>query len=107
LILQDAFLKDRIADRHRGEMVAAFCHGGVIAAVLQHVAQSGPGTFFGVRHTSINHLVIQTWPEWTAGDTAGEVGLGASAKTERQWIIRSFNDGAHAGGLTGDHLPHS
>lgn len=98
---------DRIADRHRGEMVAAFCHGGVIAAVLQHVAQSGPGTFFGVRHTSINHLVIQTWPEWTAGDTAGEGGLGAIAKTERQWIIRSFNDGAHAGGLTGDHLLHS
>ncbi|MDH4279051.1 MAG: histidine phosphatase family protein [Acidimicrobiia bacterium] len=92
----------RIADRHRGEMVAAFCHGGVIAAVLQHVAGSGPGTFFGVRHTSINHLVIQRPLE----ATAGEGGLAASGEGERQWIIRSFNDGAHAGGLTEDHLPN-
>ncbi len=102
---------ERIADRHRGEMVAAFCHGGVIAAVLQHVARSGPGTFFGVRHTSINHLVIQApWPPADRGTTeraAAEGGLGGGAASERQWIIRSFNDGAHAGGLTGDHLPQS
>ncbi|MDH3301531.1 MAG: histidine phosphatase family protein [Acidimicrobiia bacterium] len=96
---------DRIADRHRGEMVAAFCHGGVIAAVLQHVSGSGPGTFFGVRHTSINHLVIQTSFDPSSDDGTGEGGLGAGGTTERQWIIRSFNDGAHAGGLTGDHLP--
>lgn len=96
---------DAIADRHRGQMVAAFCHGGVIAAVLQHIAGSGPGTFFGVRHTSINHLVIQTPPDWMDNGDPGEGGLGATTDTGRQWIIRSFNDGAHAGGLTGDHPP--
>lgn len=97
---------ERIADRHQGEMAAAFCHGGVIAAVLQHVARSGPGTFFGVRHTSINHLVIQA-PFGSPTDGGGDGGLGATATSERQWIIRSFNDGAHAGGLTGDHPPGS
>lgn len=96
---------DRIAARHRGDMVAAFCHGGVIAAVLQHVAGSGPGSFFGVRHTAINHLVIQAPFDPSSDGDAGEGGLGATGDMDRQWIIRSFNDGAHAGGLTGDHLP--
>ena len=96
-----------MADRHRGEMVAAFCHGGVIAAMLTHIAGAGPGTFFGVRHTSINHLVVQAPFGSADPPDAGEGGLGATASghAERQWIIRSFNDGAHAGGLTGDHLP--
>ncbi len=96
---------ERIAESHRGEMVAAFCHGGVIAAVMQHVAGSGPGTFFGVRHTSINHLVVQSPFGATGNGSDGESGLSGTATSERQWIIRSFNDGAHAGGLTGDHLP--
>ncbi len=96
---------ERIADRHPGEMVAAFCHGGVIAAVLQHVAGSGPGTFFGVRHTAINHLVIELPFGVVTGGDAGEGGLAAVAASDRRWIIRTFNDGAHAGGLTGDHLP--
>lgn len=96
---------EAMADRHQGEMVAAFCHGGVIAAMLTHVAGSGPGTFFGVRHTSINHLVVQTPFGSNPAAGAGEGGLEASATSKRQWIIRSFNDGAHAGGLTGDHLP--
>ncbi len=96
---------DRLADRHGGEMVAAFCHGGVIAAVLQHVAGSGPGTFFGVRHTSINHLVIQAPFGQSAGSVDGDGGLSGGRPSDRQWIIRTFNDGAHAGGLTGDDLP--
>lgn len=95
---------ERMADRHRGEMVAAFCHGGVIAAALAHVARTGPGTFFAARHTSINHLVIQdpfgTTPDSVTGDRGR---VAAVAADERQWIIRSFNDGAHAGSLTGDH----
>ena len=92
----------RIAERHRDEMVAVFCHGGVIAAVLQFAAGSGPGTFFGARHTSVNHLVIQ---EAELGDDLAEVGAEDGVESERHWIIRCFNDAAHAGGLTGDHLP--
>ena len=95
---------ERLASRHEGEMVAAFCHGGVIAAVLQHAARSGPGTFFWVRHTSINHLVIQIPPDSPPAGGTGDDGPGGRSD-DRQWIIRSFNDGAHAGGLTGDHLP--
>jgi hypothetical protein len=43
--------------------------------------------------------------EPSSDGSTGEGGLGAAGTAERQWIIRSFNDGAHAGGLTGDHLP--
>lgn len=72
---------ERIAAAHPGELVAAFCHGGVIGAILAHAARTNPFTFNGARHTSISHLVI---------NPSG-------------WVIRSFNDGAHAGMLTVDH----
>ncbi len=72
---------ERIAAAHPDELVAAFCHGGVIGAVLGHVAGVNPFTFNGSRHTAIAHVVV---------NPSG-------------WVIRTFNDGAHAGRLTEDH----
>ncbi len=72
---------ERIAAAHADELVAAFCHGGVIGAVLGHAAGVNPFTFNGSRHTAIAHLVIQP----------------------SGWVIRSFNDAGHAGRLTADH----
>ena len=72
---------ERIAAAHPNQLVAAFCHGGVIGALLAHATGTNPFTFNGSRHTAISHLVI---------DSAG-------------WVVRSFNDGAHAGRLTVDH----
>ncbi len=74
---------ERIASRHAGEMVAAFCHGGVIGAVLGTLAGVNPFTFNGSRHTAISHLV----------------------RNPTGWVIRSFNDGGHAGPLTADFTP--
>lgn len=71
----------RIAAAHQDELVAVFCHGGVIGAVLGHAAGVNPFTFNGSRHTGISHLVI----------------------TPDRWTIRAFNDGGHAGHLLGDH----
>ena len=71
----------RLAEAHRDELVAAFCHGGVIGAVLGHAAGVDPFTFNGSRHTAIAHLVVQP----------------------SGWVIRSFNDAGHAGRLTADH----
>ena len=72
---------ERIAAAHPDQMVAVFCHGGVIGAVLGDTAGVNPFTFNGSRHTAISHLVLQP---------SGRV-------------IRSFNDAAHAGRLTADH----
>lgn len=77
-----------IAEAHPDELVAAFCHGGVIAAVLGAVMDVGAMRFAGARHTSISHLVIEPPTE-----------------DPSTWTLRLFNDGAHSGGLTGDHLP--
>ena len=71
----------RIGISHRDQMVAVFVHGGVIGAILGHIAESNPFVFAGARHTSISHIIV---------DDAG-------------WVIRSFNDGAHSGRLTVDH----
>lgn len=71
----------RIAKAHPGEMVAAFCHGGVIGAVLGALSGTGAFTFLGARHTSINHVVL---------NPSG-------------WVIRSFNDSSHIGTVAADH----
>jgi probable phosphoglycerate mutase len=78
----------RIAERHRDDegLVAAYCHGGVISAILGWVMGVGARRFFGARHTSISHLVVST----------------PSTEAER-WTLRLFNDGSHAGPLTADH----
>jgi len=74
---------ERIALNHPGEMVAVFCHGGVISALLQHATSTPPLTFRGVRNASINHLHV----------------------SEDEWLVRTFNDGAHIGPLHGDNDP--
>jgi probable phosphoglycerate mutase len=76
----------RIATAHPDQLVAAFCHGGVIAAVLGAVMGVGAMRFTGARHTSISHLVIEPPSDEPTG-----------------WTLRLFNDGSHSGGLTGDH----
>jgi broad specificity phosphatase PhoE len=78
----------RIAARHDEGLVAAFCHGGVIAAVLGYAMGVGARTFTGARHTSISHLVV----ELPGSDPA-------------HWTLRLFNDGSHAGTLTADNHP--
>lgn len=71
---------ERIVGRHANELVAVFCHGGVIGAILGHAAGVNPFTFNGSRHTGISHLVVNP----------------------TGWVIRSFNDGGHSGRLTVD-----
>lgn len=78
----------RIASAHPDQLVAAFCHGGVIAAVLGYVMEVGAMSFNGARHTSISHLVIEQ-----PGDNP------------QDWTLRLFNDGGHSGSLTADHAP--
>ncbi len=77
----------RIAEHHMGHggLIAAFCHGGVIAAVVGYALGIGALTLAGARHTSISHLVIE--------HPAIDVG---------RWTVRLFNDGSHAGTLTSD-----
>jgi 2,3-bisphosphoglycerate-dependent phosphoglycerate mutase len=77
---------ERIALAHDDQMVAVFCHGGVIAAVVGHAVGADPHTFHGARHTGISHLVVNR------PDTSDE-----------RWLLRSFNDAAHAGSLVADH----
>ena len=72
---------ERIAAAHPDELVAAFCHGGVIGAVLGHAVGVNPFSFNGSRHTAIAHLVINP----------------------TGWVVRSFNDGAHSGTIIADH----
>lgn len=74
---------ERLAATHTNQLIAVFCHGGVIGSLLGHAAKVNPFTFSGARNASINHLVI-------APD---------------RWIIRLFNDGAHTGSLTADADP--
>lgn len=78
----------KIAAEHREGLVAAYCHGGVIAAVTGYALDVGALTLTGARHTSISHLVIEQ-----------------PATEPAHWTLRLFNDGAHAGTLTGDHQP--
>lgn len=73
----------RLAESHPDEMIAVVCHGGVIAAVIGHAMGQHPMHYRGARNGSLSHVVI-------AGD---------------QWILRSFNDAAHVGGLTADDDP--
>lgn len=78
----------RIAEANQGRLAAAFCHGGVIAAVLGYAMEVGAMSFGGARHTSVSHLVV----EHPGSDPA-------------QWTLRLFNDGAHSGSLTADSVP--
>lgn len=73
----------RIAEAHPDQLVAVFMHGGTIASLLGHALGINMFRLMGSRNSAISHLVV-------SGD---------------QWIIRSFNDAAHAGPLTADAEP--
>lgn len=63
----------RIADRHPGQVVAIFTHGGVIGRLLAEAAGSRPFAFTVPDNASISHLVVH-------GD---------------RWTVRGFNDTGH------------
>lgn len=75
---------ERVAKAHADELVAVVCHGGVISALVGHAMNQHPMRYGGARNGSISHIVV----------------------AEQHWILRSFNDAAHVGGLTADHEPH-
>ena len=74
---------ETIASRHPDELVVAVCHGGVIGALVAHAVGVNPFAFNGSRNGALAHLVV------------GPQG----------WVVRSFNDAAHVGPLTGDADP--
>lgn len=74
---------ERIAAANPDKLVAAFCHGGTVGAILGHAAGVNPFTFNGTRNGAIAHLVV----------------------SDEGWVLRSFNDGGHVGPLTADADP--
>lgn len=67
---------DEIVAAHPGGNVVAFLHGGVIGMIARLTA-GGMGRVGPVDNCSITHLVV----------------------TEGRWLLASFNDTAHLGGL--------
>jgi probable phosphoglycerate mutase len=63
----------RIANRHVGEAVAVFAHGGIIGQVLAEATGSSNHAFIQADNASISHVVV----------------------TPQRWIVRSFNDTGH------------
>lgn len=74
---------ERIARDHTDEMVAVFCHGGVIGALLAHAMEVPPVFFGGARNGSLSYLYV----------------------TPERWFVRNWNDAAHIGPLTHDVDP--
>ncbi len=73
----------KIADAHADQLVAVFAHGGTIGSLIGHALGVNMFLMMGVRNSSLSMLVVE-------GD---------------KWIVRLFNDGAHAGPLTADVDP--
>lgn len=73
-----------IALQHRDEMVAVFCHGGVIGALVGHAARTHPFLFMGSRNGAITYLYVDS----------------------QQIVVRGYNDASHIGRLTFDLDPH-
>ncbi|MEZ5269971.1 MAG: histidine phosphatase family protein [Microthrixaceae bacterium] len=67
---------ERITNAHRGERVLAVVHGGVIGAVLAHVARSRNFAFVGADNSSVSEIVH-------IGDPID------------RWVLRRFNDVTH------------
>ena len=65
---------NRIADAHPGKLVAACVHGGVIGAVLAHIAGSNPFRFGGSENCSITQVI---------------------RNLDGKWVLRRFNECAH------------
>lgn len=65
---------DRVVAAHPGQLVVIVSHGGVIAEILAHVADTRRRfAFLGCDNASISHIVA----------------------LENRWILRRFNDTAH------------
>ncbi|MEZ5239848.1 MAG: histidine phosphatase family protein [Microthrixaceae bacterium] len=67
---------ERIADAHRGQRVLTVVHGGVIGAVLAHVARSRNFAFIGADNSSVSEIVHLPAPI-------------------DRWVLRRFNDVTH------------
>jgi probable phosphoglycerate mutase len=67
---------ERIAEAHRGQRVVAVVHGGVIAAVLSHVAMSRNFAFVSADNASVSEIVHLSEPI-------------------DRWVLRRFNDVTH------------
>lgn len=67
---------ERITARHRGERVLTVVHGGVIGAVLAHVARSSNFAFVSADNSSVSEIVHLADPF-------------------DRWLIRRFNDVTH------------
>jgi probable phosphoglycerate mutase len=67
---------ERIADAHRGQRVVAVVHGGVISAVLAHVAAARNFAFVTADNGSISEIVHLAPPI-------------------DRWVLRRFNDLSH------------
>jgi 2,3-bisphosphoglycerate-dependent phosphoglycerate mutase len=66
----------RIVEAHRGGRVVVVVHGGVIAAVLAHVARSRNFAFVSADNTSLSEIVMLAPPI-------------------DRWVLRRFNDCNH------------
>src|SRR5215208_7177226 len=62
-----------IGERHRGQLVAIFTHGGVIGQAIGDAARSRPYPFNASSNASISQIVV----------------------SERGWRLRRFNDTTH------------
>ena len=69
----------KVVAAHRGQRVAVFTHGGVIAQSISIATGSRTFAFTSADNASISRI-------WVLGD---------------RWIVRSFNDVSHLDGLTG------
>jgi probable phosphoglycerate mutase len=67
---------ERIVEAHRGRRIIAVVHGGVITAVLSHVASARNFAFVSADNTSINEIVLLPEPI-------------------DRWVLRRFNDVTH------------
>jgi probable phosphoglycerate mutase len=63
----------RIAERHQGDRVVCFAHGGTIGAVLAIATGSRPFAFTGSDNGAISTIVV----------------------TGSRWVLRGFNDRSH------------
>lgn len=73
----------RIAMHHPNEMVAVFCHGGVIGSLLSYAVGQTGWTFRGARNASISHLYV----------------------SDDEWLIMAHNVADHIGAFTHDLDP--
>lgn len=76
-------LLDRLHRAHHDQVVALFCHGGVIGAAVGHALSVNPFRMSGARNGSLTEVV----------------------RTPGDWVLRSFNDAGHIGSLFRDGDP--